>query len=114
MSEISKQALAVDNNQSFPTNNAGAITPTILRNFNTNMIDSNVNQTEYNINSGSWNQSISAINQFTASSSASVNLTYLNQATASLQQFSASTLIRLTNLETTTASLNTSVTNLNT
>ena len=48
MSAISKQALAVDNNQSFPTNNAGAITPTILRNFNTNMIDSNVNQTEYN------------------------------------------------------------------
>ena len=53
MSELSKQALKVDNNQSFPNNNAGAITPSILRAFNVNMIDSNVNQTDFDTFSGS-------------------------------------------------------------
>ena len=81
MSAISKQALVVDNSQSFPNNNAGAITPTALRNFNTNMIDSNVNQTEYNTNSGSWNVSISNLNTFTASQQPS--FTALNSFTAS-------------------------------
>ena len=47
MSELSKQALKVDNNQSFPNNNNGAITPAILRSFNEDMIDSTVNQTIY-------------------------------------------------------------------
>ena len=81
MSAISKQALVVDNSQSFPNNNAGAITPTALRDFNTNMIDSNVNQTEYNTNSGSWNVSISNLNTFTASQQPS--FTALNSFTAS-------------------------------
>ena len=81
MSAISKQALVVDNSQSFPNNNAGAITPTALRNFNTNMIDSNVNQTEYNTNSGSWNVSISNLNTFTASQQPTFNA--LNSFTAS-------------------------------
>jgi hypothetical protein len=53
MSELSKQALKVDNNQSFPNNNAGAITPSILRAFNVNMIDSNVNQTDFDTFSSS-------------------------------------------------------------
>ena len=53
MSELSKQALKVDNNQSFPNNNAGAITPSILRAFNVNMIDSNVNQSDFNTFSSS-------------------------------------------------------------
>ena len=55
MSELSKQALVVDNNQSFPNNNNGAITPSVLRAFNTNMIDSTVNQSQYTTDSGSWN-----------------------------------------------------------
>jgi hypothetical protein len=59
MSELSKQALVVDNNQSFPNNNNGAITPSILRAFNTNIIDSTVNQTQYTTDSGSWNVSAS-------------------------------------------------------
>jgi hypothetical protein len=113
MPEISKQALKVENNQSFPNNNVGEITPAILRTFNVNMIDSNVNQSAYTSDSGSWNNSINLINQFTASISASVNLSYLNQATASLQQFSASAKIQLANLETTSASVNISVANLN-
>jgi hypothetical protein len=112
MSAISKQALAVDNNQSFPNNNAGAITPSALRSFNTNMIDSNVNQTQYNTDSGSWNQSISNLNTFTASQQPS--FTALNSFTASqlvintgVNSFTQSATGRLNNLESTTSSLNT-------
>lgn len=61
MSELSKQALRVDNNQSFPNNNAGLITPTALRGFNENMIDSNVNQTTYTADSASFNSRINAL-----------------------------------------------------
>ena len=67
MSELSKQALKVDNNQSFPNNNNGAITPSILRTFNVNMIDSLVDEIGYNQDSASWNQQIDALEQFTAS-----------------------------------------------
>jgi hypothetical protein len=67
MAEISKQALKVDNNQSFPNNNNGAITPSILRAFNTNMIDSMVDEIGYTADSSSWNSSISQLNVFTAS-----------------------------------------------
>jgi hypothetical protein len=81
MAEISKQALLVANNVDFPNNNAGAITPAILRSFNTDMIDSTVNQTQYNTNSGSWNISISALNTFT--SSQQPQFTNLNAFTAS-------------------------------
>jgi uncharacterized coiled-coil protein SlyX len=138
MAEISKQALKVDNNQSFPNNNNGAITPSILRAFNTNMIDSMVDELSYNVDSASWNQQIDALEQFTSSvvgintgsllvtASAVSNvitftkgdtstfnvtvadttdLSQLNQATASLQTFTASANIRLNNLESTTASL---------
>ena len=64
MSELTKQALRVDNNQSFPNNNAGLITPTALRGFNENMIDSTVNQQVYTADSASFNQ---RINEATAS-----------------------------------------------
>jgi hypothetical protein len=111
MSQISKQALLVDNNQSFPTNNAGEITPSDLRAFNVNMIDSNVNQTEYTTNSGSWNVSISNLNTFTASQQPSFNA--LNSFTASqltinsgVNLFTQSATGRLNNLESTTSSLN--------
>jgi hypothetical protein len=81
MAEISKQALLVANNTDFPNNNAGAITPAVLRSFNTNLIDSTVNQTQYNTNSGSWNVSIGALNTFTASQQP--QFTNLNAFTAS-------------------------------
>jgi len=61
MSELTKQALKVDNNQSFPNNNAGLITPTALRAFNENMIDSTVNQTAYTADSASFNSRINAL-----------------------------------------------------
>jgi hypothetical protein len=111
MSEITKQALLVDNNQSFPNNNAGDITPSDLRAFNVNVIDSTVNQTEYTTNSGSWNVSISNINAFTASQQPS--FTALNSFTASqlgintgVNSFTQSASGRLNNLESTTSSLN--------
>jgi hypothetical protein len=81
MAEISKQALIVENNQSFPDNNSGAITPSDLRAFNVDMIQSTVNQTEYTTNSGSWNNTISQLNQFTSSQQPS--FTALNSFTAS-------------------------------
>ena len=61
MSELSKQALKVENNQQFPNNNAGLITPSNLRTFNEDMIDSTVNQAVYTTDSGSWNQRIDEI-----------------------------------------------------
>ena len=67
MSELSKQALKVDNNTSFPNNNGGLITPTILRTFNENMIDSMVDEISYNVDSASWNQQIDALELFTSS-----------------------------------------------
>ena len=42
MSQLSKQALKVENNTSFPNNNTNYITNAILRDFNTDMIDSMV------------------------------------------------------------------------
>ncbi len=174
MSELSKQALKVENNSSFPNNNSGLITPQILRDFNVDMIDSLVDQIGYNVASASWNQqidalevfsgstdvSISNLNQLSASQQVSINninaftasatglstgsllvtasavsnvitftkgdastfdvtvadttdLSKLNQATASLQAFTASATISINNLNTTTASVNVSITNLN-
>ena len=69
MSELSKQALKVENNSSFPNNNSGLITPQILRDFNVDMIDSLVDQIGYDVASGSWNQQIDSLEQFTASAS---------------------------------------------
>lgn len=105
MAEITKQALIVENNQSFPNNNTGYITPQKLRDFNTNMIDSTANQTIFANASGSWNVSINALNAYTAAFSASVDLTQINQATASLQSFTASATIEISNLESKSASV---------
>jgi hypothetical protein len=46
-----KQQLIVDNNASFPNNNANYITPAILRDFNRDMIDNTVNQDVYTADS---------------------------------------------------------------
>jgi hypothetical protein len=81
MSEISKQALKVDNSTSFPNNTTGYISPTILRAFNINMIDSLVDEIGYNADSASWNISIGQLNTYTASFAPS--LTQLNAFTAS-------------------------------
>ncbi len=67
MAELSKQALKVQNNTEFPNNNAGLITPTKLRGFNVDMIDSLVDEISYNVDSASWNQQIDSLENFTAS-----------------------------------------------
>lgn len=110
MSEISKQALLVDNSQSFPNNNAGAITPSDLRAFNVNMIDSLVDEIGYNQDSASWNNSISNLNGFTSSQQPTFNA--LNSFTASqlnintgVNTFTQSANGRLNVLEVDTANL---------
>ena len=110
MAEISKQALIVENNTSFPNNNNGEISPSDLRSFNVDMIDSTVNQTTYTSNSASWNASIDALEQFTSSQQPS--FTALNQFTASqiginsaLTGFTSSANSRLTALEAETTAL---------
>ncbi len=114
MAEISKQALKVDNNQSFPNNNNGAITPSILRAFNVNMIDSMVDEIGYNQDSASWNVSIDNIEAFTASlQTAFVSTASFNAFTQSINQYTASNNTKWNNAEAATASLFTSVANLN-
>jgi hypothetical protein len=114
MSELSKQALQVENTTNFPNNTTGYITPTLLRSFNSDFIDSTVNQTQYTSNSGSWNISISNLNAFTASQQPTFNS--LNAYTASqlvintgVNSFTQSATGRLNNLEAYTASTTTSV-----
>ena len=67
MSELSKTQLKSENNNDFPNNNAGAITPAILRSFNADMIDSTVNQTIYTADSSSWTSDIDVLQAFSAS-----------------------------------------------
>ena len=81
MSQISKQALIVDNSQSFPNNNVGDITPSDLRAFNVNMIDSLVNEIPYQSFTASVTNSINLLNAFTASQQPVFNS--LNSFTAS-------------------------------
>lgn len=110
MAEISKQALKVVNNTNFPNNNSGEISPSDLRSFNVDMIDSTVNQATYTSDSASWNASIDALEQFTSSQQPS--FTALNAFTASqiginsaLTGFTSSADARLDALELETAAL---------
>ena len=61
MAELTKQQLGVENTNSFPNNTTGYITPTILREFNTNMIDSLVDEISYTADSASFNARINNI-----------------------------------------------------
>lgn len=67
MAELNKGQLASENNNSFPNNNAGLITPTALRTFNGNMIDSLVDEVSYNIDSASFSSSIAQLQGFSSS-----------------------------------------------
>ena len=111
MSQISKQGLSVDNGISFPNNNSGQITPANLRNFNTNMIDSLVDENTYQSFTASVTSSLTNLNAFTASQQPT--FTALNSFTASqltintgVNSFTQSATGRLNNLESTTSSLN--------
>ncbi len=63
MSQLSKQDLKAENQLSFPNNNNGAITPSDLRAFNVDMIDSTVNQTAFDSFSGSVASQFSNLTQ---------------------------------------------------
>ena len=61
MSQLNKTQLEAENQSSFPNNNFGAITPALLRGFNTDMIDSLVDEGQYNIDSSSVSSSIAML-----------------------------------------------------
>jgi hypothetical protein len=86
MSELTKQQLTVENNSSFPNNNTGFITPTLLRTFNGNIIDSMVDEITYNADSASWTSDITALEQFSSSLVTNfATVTQLNQSSSTLQ-----------------------------
>jgi hypothetical protein len=109
MAELTKQALQVQNNTEFPNNNAGLITPTRLRTFNSDMIDSLVDEISYNIDSASFNSRINAItgstvntgsllttasfNAYTQSNDAKVNSLIAATASYATSAITASSLI---------------------
>ena len=97
MAELNKGTLTAENNNSFPNNNTGFITPTLLRTFNGNMIDSLVDEVSYNIDSASFSSSISQLKNF----SSSLDNTYATDAQLSA---SASTLQDNINLKVNTSS----------
>ena len=61
MSELNKTQLTAENQSNFPNNNTGFITPTLLREFNQDMIDSLVDEQTYNVDSSSFSGSIASL-----------------------------------------------------
>lgn len=100
MSELSKQALKVDNNTSFPNNTTNYITPAILRAFNVNVIESVVVEEAYQPFTQSVLQSLDSLDAFTAS---------LNTSLDALDAFTASAQISINALNANTQSVNNSV-----
>ena len=125
MAELTKQALKVENNTNFPNNNTGYITPALLREFNTDMIDSMVDEIGYKTDSGSWNQAIDSLNQFTASAtglntgsllvtaSAASNVITFTKGNGSTFNVTVADTTDLSSLNAFTQSANISITNLN-
>lgn len=118
MAQLSKNGLLVENNQSFPNNSTGYITPALLRDYNVDVIDSTVNQTIYDTASAGWDTSISALNTFTASQQPSFN--QLNAFTASqlvinsgINSFTQSTGASISGLNTFSSSFNTYTASIN-
>jgi hypothetical protein len=106
MPAISKAALYQSNTTSFPNNNLGQITPANLRDFNDSMITSLVDEIPYGTYTASVNNSISAINTFTASQQATGSVVALNS-------FTSSQLTINTGINQFTQSANSSITQLN-
>lgn len=92
MSQLSKSQLSTENIDSFPNNTSGLITPELLRNFNTDMIDSNVNQTAYTQDSASFDSRINSLDEF----SSSLDATFATDA----QLAALSTSLNLSKLDT--------------
>jgi hypothetical protein len=103
MAILSKQALVVENNSSFPDNSTGAITAYGLRNYNTDIIDSMVDELTFVPFTASVNVSINNLNQFTASQQPTF---------VSLNAFTASQLTINTGINSFTQSANQQLTSL--
>jgi hypothetical protein len=111
MPAVPKATLSQLNSDSFPNNNLGEITPADLRDFNTAMIASLVDEIPFGTYTASVATSLSALNTYTASQQPTY--TALNSFTASqltintgVNTFTQSATGRLNNLENTTSSLN--------
>jgi hypothetical protein len=105
-----KQQLQVENNVNFPNNTIGYITPDLLRQFNSDMIISTVNQDVYNDDSASFSSRINAATnegQFVTTSSFNAYTQSVSQTiagletTASFNSYSSSTAVVISGLETT-------------
>jgi len=86
MAQLTKQQLETVNNNNFPNNNTGFITPEKLREYNQDSIDSFVDEFAYNADSASFSASIVALQNF--SSSLDVNFATdaeLNASSSTLQ-----------------------------
>jgi len=82
---MTKQQLEVVNQTNFPNNNTGYISAQLLREFNTDMIDNNVNQAVYSTDSASVNSRLTAQEAFSSSIAIDyINQSELNSATQSL------------------------------
>jgi hypothetical protein len=82
---LTKQELEVVNQTNFPNNNTGYISPLLLRDFNTDVIDNTVNQTIYNTDSSSVSAQLVGLNLYTQSLNTNfITSGSLNAATASL------------------------------
>jgi len=108
---VPKPTLSQLNNDSFPDNNLGEISPADLRDFNSLMIASLVDEIPFGTYTASVATSLSALNTYTASQQPTY--TALNSFTASqltintgVNSFTQSATGRLNNLENTTSSLN--------
>jgi hypothetical protein len=114
MSTLSKQQLDVENQTSFPNNTTGFITPVGLRTFNTDMIDSTVNQTTYNTESASFDVRIDNLDAWSSSlantiatklDTSSFN-SYTQSTATTFNQFSSSTNLYTQSINTYTQSTN--------
>ena len=92
---LDKVQLEEVNQSNFPNNHQQLITPSLLREFNTDMIVSLVDEIRYNEDSASWNEQIALIDP-----SGSV------PAILGLEQWSASAKLEISALEQTSQSLN--------
>lgn len=116
---LTKQQLEILNNSSFPNNNAGYITPEILRNFNSSSIAATVNQDTYTADSASFDTRIDSLENFSSSLVTNfATVAYVNSvssslvSTASFNSYTQSTTAIINGLAT-TSSVNTLTASIN-
>ena len=91
---LTKSQLEQLNNSSFPNNNAGYITPEILRTYNSSSIAATVNQNVYTLDSASFDSRIDNIvagTEYATTASFNAYTQSTNAFTASTNAFTAST-----------------------